>query len=57
MTPNELKNCRKRLGMSCRQFAVAIGMTSQWADRTVRKWESGKHPIPHWVEIVIDTIP
>lgn len=57
MTPKELRATRKRLDLSAREFAEAIGLTSKWADRTVRKWESGRHPIPHWVEMAIEAIP
>lgn len=38
MSPSELKAARRRLRLSCRGLAAAVGSTA----RTVRRWESGK---------------
>ena len=46
MTPKQLKSARKKLGLSARGLARELGMTGMWDDRSVRRWESGQHPVP-----------
>ena len=38
MTPQALKRARRRLGLSQKGLARALGVAS---DRTIRRWESG----------------
>ena len=42
MTPSDLKAARRRLGLSIRELATAVGATP----RTVRRWQAGSLPIP-----------
>lgn len=49
MTPSELKQSRKSLGLSAQGFANAFGIAS---GRTVRKWEAGA-PVPRSVELLV----
>ncbi len=49
MTPAELKSARKSLGLSAERLAALVGVTRD----AVCKWESGKRPIPRWIELVM----
>lgn len=42
MTPSALKSARRRLRLSCRGLAAAVGSTA----RTVRRWEAGSLAVP-----------
>lgn len=48
MTPTELKKFRKKLDVSQYEFAEMLGY-QVW---TVNRWESGKVPIPKWMDII-----
>lgn len=52
MTPAQLKNARKVLGMTGEALAASLNVRPD----TVRKWESGKELIPHRVGSEIDRI-
>ena len=45
MKPKELEAILKENGETRSAFALRAGVTP----RTVRRWLSGQHPIPHWV--------
>lgn len=53
MTPKQLKSARKKLGLSARGLARALEMDGQWADRTIRRWESGELPVPGPVAVAV----
>jgi transcriptional regulator with XRE-family HTH domain len=46
MTPTELKEARKALGLSAERFARLTGTST---GRTVRRWEAGTAPVPQSV--------
>lgn len=46
MTPEQFKDARETMGLSARGMAKALDMPGDWADRTIRKWERGDHPVP-----------
>jgi hypothetical protein len=50
MTPTELKEGRRKLGLSCARFAAAVGVTE---GRTVRRWEAGDRDIPGPVIVLL----
>ena len=57
MTSEELKKARNALGLSAMGLARKLGMDGRWDDRTVRRWESGQHPVPdHVVKAVKEMI-
>ena len=41
MTPSQIRSARKRLGMSCSEFAAALGFTSKHRHIAVWRWERG----------------
>lgn len=41
MNPSEIKDIRKRLGLTADQFAERLGLTGKHRARTVFKWERG----------------
>lgn len=49
MTPAELKEARRKLGLSAAGFARVVGVES---GRTVRRWEAGDSPIPGPVAVL-----
>lgn len=53
MTGKQLKAARKRLGLSARGLADALEMPGRWADRTVRRWESGELDVPGPVVVAV----
>jgi DNA-binding transcriptional regulator YiaG len=50
MTPQQLKERRKALGLSQAEFARAVGVSS---DVTVRRWEAGSRDIPGAVSVIL----
>lgn len=50
MTPFELKQARRALGLSAERFARVVGVES---GRTVRRWEKGERDIPGPVLILL----
>jgi DNA-binding transcriptional regulator YiaG len=57
MTPEELKDYRKNLGMSQACFGnwLAQKLNGEWYRRTgvtVYNWEKGIHPIPDWISLL-----
>ena len=50
MTPATLKEARAALGMTQRDLAEKMRVTSS----TVHKWEQGVHPIPEWVDAFME---
>jgi DNA-binding transcriptional regulator YiaG len=42
LTPKQIRNLRKRLGLSGVSFAEALGLTGRHRGLLVYKWESGK---------------
>lgn len=49
MTPTGLYARRKAKKMTQEQLARALKVTS----RTIRRWESGESPVPHWVPALL----
>ena len=45
MTGHEMWAIRKKLGLSCREFAHVLGM-SVTGNKRIREWEAGRRPIP-----------
>ena len=57
MTPTEIKNRRKTLGLSARRFALLLGVAG---DRTVRRWERGDMDVPRHAVLLLramDEVP
>lgn len=50
MTPTELKDARKALGLSAEGFAFLVQAGS---GRTVRRWEAGNRDIPGPVKVIV----
>jgi len=44
MTPEQFKEARKTMGLSCAALAREWGMGAN-GGRTVRRWESGERPV------------
>lgn len=45
MTGHDMWVIRKRLGLSCREFAHVLGMGTK-GNKRIREWEAGRRPIP-----------
>lgn len=41
MTPTEIKEARRKLGLSAKELAKAVGIDGIHGGRTVRRWEAG----------------
>lgn len=52
MTPDELKQARRKLGLSTQKLAFALNMGKD-GGRTVRRWERGDNQIPGPVEVAV----
>jgi DNA-binding XRE family transcriptional regulator len=52
MDPGELQAVREYLGLTSPQLATLLGVR----DDTVRRWESGRDPIPHRVREEVEQI-
>lgn len=53
MTGKQLKSIRNKLGLSARGLAIQVGLNERWGDRTVRRWEQGRHPVPDHVAVKV----
>lgn len=53
MTPPEIKDARKRLGMSANGLAEALRL-GKGGGRTVRRWEAGDTPISGPASLAIE---
>jgi transcriptional regulator with XRE-family HTH domain len=53
MTPDELRNARKRLGMTQAQLARLLGIKS---DRTIRRMEAGDVEISGPVTVLVELL-
>jgi hypothetical protein len=53
MTPDELKEVRRELGLSTAKLAKALGLGAH-GGRTVRRWESGEYPIAGPVQVALE---
>lgn len=53
MTPAEVKDARKRLGLTQQGLADALGLTGEYAADTVRSWEKGRRPITGPAQVAI----
>ena len=53
MTPDQLKEARRKLGFSTAGLAKALRLGKQGA-RTVRRWEAGDSAIPGPAEVAIE---
>lgn len=53
MTPDELKQARRKLGLSTQKLAYALKMGDH-GGRTVRRWERGDSAIPGPVAVAIE---
>ena len=52
MKREELKQRRDALGMTQDDLAIALGVKML----TVSRWERGVYPIPHYIELALETI-
>ena len=53
MTPSRIRSGRKRLGLSCSEFAQALGFTGKQKHITVWRWETGNRvPSPQTVTLI-----
>jgi DNA-binding XRE family transcriptional regulator len=46
MSPKQLRALRTRLKLSLREFGAQVGVSKT----TIYCWESGRTPIPHWMD-------
>ena len=53
MTPAELTDARKALGLTQESLALAIGVSG---GRTVRKWEAGDRAIPESIAKLVSIL-
>lgn len=53
MTPRQLRAARKRLRLSCNDFATLCGVASE---RTVRRWEAGTREIDGKVILLLSVL-
>lgn len=49
MTPAELKEARRKLGLSTNKLGEAMGVDA----RTIRRWEAGDRSIPGPVQVAV----
>lgn len=49
MTPDEFRAAIERLGYTQTGFASFVRVH----ERSVRRWASGEHAVPGWVEVVL----
>lgn len=45
-TGETLKSVRRGMGLSVPQLADWLYMHGAWSERTIRRWEEGKIPVP-----------
>jgi DNA-binding XRE family transcriptional regulator len=53
MTPDELIQWRTSVALSKRKAAEALGL----ARNTFRAYETGKQPIPRYIELAVKAVP
>lgn len=53
MTPLELKEARRTLGMTQRELAEALELDGPFAKDSVRRWENGKRAISGPVRVAV----
>ena len=57
MTPNQLINKRKQLGLSQRGLADLLPMYDETVSvKTIQAWEQGTNPIPRWLILALAAI-
>ena len=54
MTPAELREARKTLGLTQAQLAQALGLKDWRSAQSISAWERGYYPIPGYVEVILD---
>jgi DNA-binding transcriptional regulator YiaG len=52
MTGQDVRDLRRRIGLSQQGLAVLLGVTTT----TVHRWETGKSPIPPLLERALETV-
>jgi DNA-binding transcriptional regulator YiaG len=52
-TPEQIKKARARLGMTQREFALALGLTGKKCWRTIQNWELGYRVAPKYLSLAI----
>jgi DNA-binding transcriptional regulator YiaG len=53
VTPGAIRSARRRVGMSHREFAEALGFAGKQSHITVWRWESGKRmPSPQTITLI-----
>lgn len=55
MTPTELRETRRKLGLSCAKLAELLRL-GKGGGRTVRRWERGDSGIPGPVEVALELL-
>ena len=55
MTPEELRRCRTRLGLSYKGLAALLRM-GKHGGRNARRWEAGEVPIPGYAALVLEIL-
>lgn len=53
VTPAQLKNARRELGLSAAKLAAALRLGAN-GGRTVRRWEDATNPIPGPVQVAVE---
>ena len=54
MTPNDLRNARKALGLTQSGLAKALRLSEKNGDRSVRIWEQEGSTVPGPVQVAIE---
>lgn len=54
MTPRELKQARKALGLSQSGLAEALRLSERNGDRSVRGWEKEGNTVPGPVQVAVE---
>lgn len=57
MTGHDLREFRRRYGLSAQRFAALVGLAD---GRTIRRYEAGDVPVPPWLTLLcahVDALP
>lgn len=52
MTPDQLKEFRKRYKWSQRELAARLGCSL----RSIVNWEKGTHPVPEYIDLAVSAV-
>ena len=56
MNANEIKEARRKLGLTQRELGLALRLKPSSADRTVRRWEDGEIEVSGPASVAIEAM-